>query len=89
MLFGLGVSILLCHAKIDDMNDIGGFRARAANEEVIWLDIAVNEILLVDGLDAGKLLGLSQWLGVLLLLGYLFIIGKENAPSAWPPLRPS
>lgn len=71
------------------MNDIGGFRARAANEEVIWLDIAVNEILLVDGLDAGKLLGLSQWLGVLLLLGYLFIIGKENAPSAWPPLRPS
>lgn len=60
MLFGLGVSILLCHAKIDDMDDIGGFRARAANEEVIWLDIAVNEILLVDGLDAGKLLGLSQ-----------------------------
>ena len=50
-MFGLGISILFGHAKVDDMDDVGGFRARTADEEVVGLDIAVDEVLLVDGLN--------------------------------------
>jgi hypothetical protein len=52
VLFGLWVAVLLGHAKVDNVNDIGSFGAWSANEEVVRLDIAVNEVLLVNGLDA-------------------------------------
>lgn len=55
MLLGLWVTVLLGHAKINDMNNIGSFGAWSANEEIVGLDIAVNEVLLVDCLDAGQL----------------------------------
>ncbi len=52
MLFCLGISILLRHAKVDHMNDICGFGARSADEEVVGLNVSVDEVLLVDGLDS-------------------------------------
>lgn len=55
VLLGLGVAVLLSHTKVDDVDDVGALGARTTNEEVVGLDVAVNEILLVDGLDAGKL----------------------------------
>lgn len=50
VLLGLRVAVLLGHTKVDDVNDVGGFGRGAANEEVVGLDIAVDEVLLVDGL---------------------------------------
>ena len=55
MLFGLGIAILLGHAEVDDVDDIGGFGAGAADEEVVGFDVSINEVFLVNGLDAGKL----------------------------------
>lgn len=52
MLFGLRVSVLFRHSKIDDMDDIGCFAVRPTDQEVIWLDIAVDEIFFVNRLDA-------------------------------------
>jgi hypothetical protein len=34
------------------MDDIGTLGARAADEEVVGLDVAVDEVLLVDGLNS-------------------------------------
>ena len=42
MLLCLRIPVLLCHAKIYDVNQIGIFRARAADEEVVWFDVAVD-----------------------------------------------
>lgn len=39
------------------MDDVGSFRAGTTNEEVVGFDISVDEILLVDGLDARQLQG--------------------------------
>jgi len=41
MLLGLGVTILLGHAKVDDVDNIGGLGAGAADEEVVRFDVAV------------------------------------------------
>lgn len=54
MLLGSGVSVLLGHTKINNVNDVGGFRARAANEKVVGFDITVDEVSLMDGLDSGQ-----------------------------------
>lgn len=56
MLLGFGVSILFSHAKVNHVNDIGGFGVWSANQEVIGLDIAVDEVLLVNRLNSRKLL---------------------------------
>jgi hypothetical protein len=50
VLLRLGIAVLLGHAEVDDVDDIGALSARAADEEVVGLDVAVDEILLVDGL---------------------------------------
>jgi hypothetical protein len=52
MLLCLGVTVLLRHTEVDNVNDIGALRAWAANKEVVRLDVAVDEVLLVDGLDS-------------------------------------
>jgi hypothetical protein len=57
VLFGLWVSVLLRHAEINYMDDVGHLRSRPANQEVVRLDIAVDEVTLVDGLHSGQL----QW----------------------------
>ena len=50
VLLRLRVTILLRHPKVDDMDQIRILRPRPADEEVIWLDITVDEVLLVNGL---------------------------------------
>ena len=55
VLLGLGVTVLLGHAEIDDVNDIGGLGPWAADEEVVGLDITVDQVLLVDCLHTRKL----------------------------------
>lgn len=55
MLLGLRISVLLGHTKVDDVDNIGCFGARAADEEVVWLDVSVDQVLLVDRLNPGKL----------------------------------
>lgn len=55
MLLGLGVAILLGHAKINDVDDIGSLRPWPANQEVVGLDITVDEVLLVDSLNPREL----------------------------------
>ena len=52
VLLRLWVTVLLGHAEVDDVDNVGGFGARAADEEVVGLDVAVYQVLLVDGLDA-------------------------------------
>jgi hypothetical protein len=52
MLFRFWVAVLLRHAEIDDMDDIGGFCAGSADQEVVGLDVTVDEVLLMDGLDS-------------------------------------
>lgn len=39
----------------DHINHVGGLSAWHTNEEVVWLDIAVDQRLLMDGLHAGDL----------------------------------
>lgn len=63
MLLCLRVSVLLGHTKINDVDDVGSFRARTTDEEIVGLDISVDQILLVDGLDARKLQQMSILLG--------------------------
>lgn len=52
VLLRLRVAVLLGHTEINDMNDIGSLRARAADKEVVRLNIPVDEILLVNGLHS-------------------------------------
>jgi len=52
VLLGLGIAVLLGHSKVYNVDDIGALGAGAADQEVVGLDIAVDEVLLVDGLDA-------------------------------------
>jgi hypothetical protein len=55
VLLGFGISVLLGHAKIDHVDDIGSFGTRSPDQKVIWLDVAVNQVLLVDGLHSRQL----------------------------------
>ena len=60
VLLRLGVTVLLRHTKVDDVDDIGALGAGAADKEVVGLDVAVDEVLLVDGLDTRQL-GRVSW----------------------------
>ena len=55
VLLGLWVAVLLGHAEINCVDDISGLGAWSADQEVVWLDISVNEVLLVNGLNSGQL----------------------------------
>lgn len=55
VLLCFGVAVLLGHAKVDNMDQIGVLCVRTSHQEVVWLDIAINQILLVNCLDAIKL----------------------------------
>jgi len=54
VLLGLRVAVLLGHAEIDHVNDVGGFGSGTSDQEVIGLDIAVDEILLMNSLHSRK-----------------------------------
>jgi hypothetical protein len=56
VLLGFGISVLLGHAKVDDVNHIGSLGSRSSDEEVVRLDIAIDQILFVDCLDTRKLI---------------------------------
>jgi hypothetical protein len=60
VLFGLRVAVLFGHAKVHDVNDVGRFGIRPSDQEVIRFDVAVDQVLLVDRLDAGKLQPISS-----------------------------
>lgn len=55
MLLRFGVSVLLGHPKVDDMDHVGRLCVQAADEEIVRLDVSVDEILLVDGLHSREL----------------------------------
>jgi hypothetical protein len=55
VLLGLGISVLLGHAKVDDVNHICSLGARSSDEEVVRFNIAIDQILFVDCLDTRKL----------------------------------
>lgn len=52
MLLRLWVTVLLGHAEVDDVNNVGGLGSRTADKEVVRLDVTVDQVLLVDGLYA-------------------------------------
>ena len=53
VLLGLGVAVLLGHAEVDDVDDVGRLGVGSADEEVVGLDVAVDQVLFVDRLHAG------------------------------------
>lgn len=53
MHFRLGVAVVLRHAKVDEVNDIGVLGTGYTDEEIVGFDVAVDERLVVHGLDAG------------------------------------
>ena len=55
VLLGLGVTVLLRHTKVNNMNDVGTLGHWPPNEEVVWLDITVDEVLLMNRLNTGNL----------------------------------
>jgi hypothetical protein len=55
MLFCFGISVLLGHAEVDYVDDVGGLCAWFADEEVVGFDVSVDEVLFVDGLDSREL----------------------------------
>lgn len=60
MLLSFRVPVLLCHAEVDHMNDVSSFRAGSTDQEIVRLDVAIDEVFLVDRLNSRKLgFGLS------------------------------
>lgn len=57
VLLGFGVSVLLGHAKVDDVNEGGVLGACAAGKEVVWLDVSIDEVLFVYALNSRQLVG--------------------------------
>ena len=55
MLFGFGISVLFCHTKVDNMDNIGSFGTWSSYQKIVWFDVSIDEILFVDGLDTGQL----------------------------------
>jgi len=60
VLFRLRVTVLFGHAKVNHVNNIGRLCSWSSDEEVVWFDVTVDEILLVDGLYARKLAIVSK-----------------------------
>lgn len=50
---GLGVAVLFSQTKVDDIDLVASLSN--THEEVVWLDVAVDEVAGVDVLDAGDL----------------------------------
>lgn len=61
MLLCLRISVLLGHTKVDQENIVGGLSAWLADQKVVWLDITVNEIMVVNGLNTSQLYEIGQW----------------------------
>jgi hypothetical protein len=55
VLLRLGITVLLGHTEVDNVDHVGALGARAPDEEVVGLDVPIDEVLLVDGLDSRQL----------------------------------
>jgi hypothetical protein len=55
VLLRLGITVLLGHTEVDNVDHVGALGAWATNEEVVGLDVPVDEVLLVDGLNSRQL----------------------------------
>jgi len=60
VLLCLRVTVLLGHAKVDYVDDIRGLCTWSTNEKIVGFDVTVDEVLLVNCLDARQLLGISK-----------------------------
>jgi hypothetical protein len=60
MLLCFRVSVLLGHTKVDKEYIVGGFSAGFADQKVVWLNIAVNEVMVVNGLNTSQLYEIGQ-----------------------------
>ena len=88
MLFCLGVSVLFCHAKIYDVDDIGHFGARTADEEIVWFDVAVDQVLLVNSLHARQLQSRvsPRFQALCAFLPHHLLRNHDNRFDAEPPI---
>ena len=73
VLLGFWVAILLCHAKVDDVDKVCVFSAWSANKKIVGLDISIDQVLFVNCLDSSKLCNDSD----------LIRNGRNVGPSAW------
>ena len=55
VLLRLGVAVLLGHAEVDNVDDICRLGAGPADQEVVGLDVAVDQVLFVNRLDTRQL----------------------------------
>lgn len=55
MLLGLGITILLGHAKVDHVHQIGVLGVGSSNQKVVGLNISIDQVLLMDSLDSEEL----------------------------------
>lgn len=53
--FCFGVSVLFCHAKVDNVDEVGVFTAGSTDKEVVGFDVAVYEVLFMYCLDSRNL----------------------------------
>lgn len=49
------IPVLLGHAEIDRMDQVGRFGPWSTDEEIVWLDVSVNQVLLMNRLDSSDL----------------------------------
>jgi hypothetical protein len=55
VLLGLWITILLGHAKVDDVNRIGRLCIWPPDQKIVGLDIAIDEVLFMYRLDPRQL----------------------------------
>ena len=55
VLFRFGISVLLRHAEVDHVHDIAADGSMSAHEKVVGLDVAIDKVLFVNGLDSREL----------------------------------
>lgn len=55
MLLRFRIPVLLCHAKVDDVNNVGSLGGGSTDQEVVGLDVAVDQVLLMNGLHSREL----------------------------------
>jgi hypothetical protein len=78
-LLGLWITILLCHAEINHVNNICSLRAWPAYQKVVWFDVAVDQVALVNRLYSRQLFGLVEESR----------FRYYNLPSVWQPSQQS
>ena len=55
MLLRFWIAVLLCHTEVDNMDNASAFASWSADQKIIGLNIAINEILFMDSLNPRQL----------------------------------